>query len=98
MKAVMIVCKEAFTKEVQSTLESHDIRGFTMWQHVQGQGMDTGKPHMGTHAWPELNSVLLSVLLDEDKVDELLAALNELDDEKDMKSIHAFVWTVDQIL
>jgi hypothetical protein len=60
MKAVFIAYNRGISEEVSEALESLQIRGFTHWNNVQGQGSIEGEPHMGTHIWSGLNSVILN--------------------------------------
>ena len=52
MKSVMIVFNQAFTSRVEYMLEALEIRGFTFFEQVQGQGSVDGEPRRGTHTWP----------------------------------------------
>ena len=94
MKAVFISHNQALTEEVEDILENHAIRGFTQWTEVNGQGTKNGEPHMGTHTWPSLNNALLTIIPDE-KVNELLEALSELDKKVEDQGLRAFVWNIE---
>lgn len=95
MKAVFIPYNQAFKDELITILDRMSIRGFTMWDQVQGRGTVNGEPHYGNHAWPTLNSSILAVIPDE-KVDELLKKVHALDLTTEMQGIHAFVWNVER--
>jgi nitrogen regulatory protein PII len=95
MKAVFIPYNQAFKDELITILDRMSIRGFTMWDQVQGRGTVNGEPHYGDHAWPTLNSSILAVIPDE-KVDELLKKVHALDLTTEMQGIHAFVWNVER--
>ena len=58
-----------------------------------GCGSRNGEPHLGNHAWPTMNSALLTVT-DDGKVDEFLKSLKELDEANEMQGLRAFVWDV----
>jgi nitrogen regulatory protein PII len=95
MKAVFIPYNQAYKERLIVILDKMNIRGFTMWDQVQGRGTDKGEPHYGDHAWPTMNSSILTVIPDE-KVDELLKKIHEMDMKTEMQGIHAFVWSVEK--
>lgn len=97
MKSVFIPYNQAYKERILDILERMNIRGFTLWDNVQGKGSRTGEPHYGSHAWPTLNAAILTVVPDE-KVDGLLLKLRELDGETEMLGLHAFVWNVEQMI
>ncbi len=97
MKSVMIVFNQANTERVEYMLELLSIRGFTFFEDVQGQGSVTGEPRRGTHAWPEMNSAVITVVPD-DKVEPLLEAVRKLDKRNEEVGVKAFVWTIDQMV
>jgi nitrogen regulatory protein PII len=93
MKAVMIVYNQANTERVEYMLDHLDIRGYTQWEGVKGQGSRNGSPHLGSHTWPELNSAVLTVVENE-KVEELLDAVKKLDGINEEVGVRAFVWEI----
>lgn len=93
MKAVMIIYNQALTEKVEYMFEKTGIKGYTLWENVQGRGTETGVPHMGTHTWPEINKSALTVV-DDDIVDSLLAMVKKIDLINDEVGIRAFVWDV----
>ncbi|MCU0362830.1 MAG: hypothetical protein MUE32_05680 [Bacteroidales bacterium] len=93
MKAIMIIYNQAHTEKVEYMLEKLSVRGYTLWENVQGRGTQTGVPHLGTHTWPEINKSLLTVV-DDDKVDILLETVKKIDAVNDEVGIRAFVWDV----
>ena len=97
MKTVFIPYNQAYKERILDILERMSIRGFTLWDNVQGKGAHTGEPHYGSHAWPTLNAAILTVVPDE-KVDGLLLKLQELDKETEMLGLHAFVWNVERMV
>jgi hypothetical protein len=68
-----------------------------MWDPVQGRGSISGEPHFGSHAWPTLNSAILTIIPDE-KVDDLLEKIHAMDEETEKQGIHAFVWNVEKMV
>ncbi len=93
MKAVMIIFNQAHTERVEYVLEKLDIKGYTLWENVQGKGSETGVPHLGTHTWPEINKSLLTIMSD-DMVDPLLAKIRNIDSINEEVGIRAFVWDI----
>ena len=73
------------------------LRGFTGWEELMGCGSQTGEPHLGNHAWPTMNSALISVMEDE-KAAEFLSRLRKLDEENPLQGIRAFSWKVDEMI
>jgi len=97
MKAVLISHNQALTEEVETILDNLNIRGYTQWIDVNGQGSDTGEPHQGTHTWPSLNNVLLTII-PEEKVKDLLRKLSELNKKVEDQGLRAFVLNVEDTI
>ncbi|MBQ1168286.1 MAG: hypothetical protein II143_04210 [Bacteroidales bacterium] len=95
MKAVFIVFNQANTARVEYMLDELKIAGFTFFEEVQGRGTRGGVPHRGTHAWPEMNSAIMTVVED-DQVDELLLTVRKLDVRNREVGVRAFVWNIEQ--
>jgi nitrogen regulatory protein PII len=93
MKAVMIIYNQAHTEKVEYMLDKLGIKGYSLWENVQGRGSKTGVPHLGTHAWPEINKSLLAVIED-DLVDTVLDKVKRMDAINEEVGIRAFVWDV----
>jgi nitrogen regulatory protein PII len=93
MKAIMIIYNQAHTEKVEYLLEKLGVKGYTLWENVQGRGTSTGVPHLGTHAWPEINKSVLAVVED-DIVDRVLTNVKKIDAINDEVGIRAFVWDV----
>lgn len=97
MKAVFISHNQALTEEVEVILDKLTIRGYTQWTEVNGRGSAGGEPHMGTHTWPSLNNVLLTIIADE-KVKVLLDELSELNRQDEEEGLRAFVWNIESTI
>ncbi len=97
MKSVMIVFNQANTGRVEYMLDVLGIKGFTFFEHVQGRGTNGGEPRRGTHAWPEMNSAVITVVED-DKVPQLLEAVRKLDARNPEVGVKAFTWQIDQMV
>lgn len=93
MKAIMIIYNQAHTEKVEYLLDKLGIKGYTLWENVQGRGSNTGVPHLGTHAWPEINKTVLAVVND-DLVDMVLEKVKKIDAVNEEVGIRAFVWDV----
>ena len=96
MKAVFIPFNQAFHERLIVILDRMNIRGYTFWEQVQGRGSNKGEPHYGSHAWPTMNSAIITIIEDE-KVDRLLEAIHRLDMETEELGLHAFVWNIEKI-
>ncbi len=93
MKAIMIVYNQANTEKVEYMLDKLGIKGYSLWENVQGRGTNTGVPHLGTHAWPEINKSVLTIV-DEEKVQGVLETVKKIDAINEDVGIRAFVWEV----
>ena len=71
MKAIFISFNQAYYETIVNIMDRNNLKGFTYWDVVQGRGSKTGEPHYGNHAWPTLNSAILTMVEDE-KVDHFL--------------------------
>jgi len=93
----MITFSQAHTERVEYIFNRLEIKGFTFWENVQGEGSQTGEPHRGTHTWPEMNSSILTVVED-NRVPDLLVAIRKLDNRNKDAGIRAFVWNIEQMV
>jgi nitrogen regulatory protein PII len=93
MKAVFLTYNQALTEKVEYMLDKLGIRGYTLWENVQGRGSVNGVPHLGTHVWPEINKSLLTVV-DDDRVEKILEAVKKIDAINEEVGIRAFVWEI----
>lgn len=91
MKAIFISYDQAHHENIIDVLTRMSCRGFTAFGEVQGRGSKTGDPHYGTHAWPSLASAILT-FVEDDRVEPVLRHLKELDDNKPLLGLRAFVW------
>ena len=97
MKSVMIIFNQANTERVEYMLDMLGIRGFTFFEQVQGRGTNGGEPRRGTHAWPEMNSAVITVVQDEQEA-PLLEAVQKLDLRNPEIGVKAFTWKIDQMV
>ncbi|MDR0349419.1 MAG: hypothetical protein LBH90_08015 [Tannerella sp.] len=97
MKSILITFDQAFFERIMILLDRMNCRGFTCLDRVQGRGSTTGEPHYGSHAWPSMNSAIITVVA-ESKVDLLLNALHEIDKETEQLGLRAFVWNIEKTI
>lgn len=97
MKSIFIAFDQAYYDQILSVLRGNNVRGYTSWQEVQGKGSRTGEPHLGTYAWPTLNSAMITVVED-DRVKNILNDLKALDLTSEMMGLRAFVWNVEDMI
>jgi nitrogen regulatory protein PII len=93
MKAIMIIYNQAHTEKVEYLLDNLGIKGYSLWENVQGRGSVSGVPHLGTHAWPEINKSVLTVV-DDNMVESVLENVKRIDVVNDEVGIRAFVWDI----
>ena len=93
MKAVFMSCNQSMYDEVLNIMNQMGVRGFTGWEELVARGSNEGEPHLGGHAWPSMNSALISVMEDE-KAEEFLSRLRTLDSENPEQGLRAFAWDV----
>lgn len=95
MKGVFIAFDQAHRDSVIEVLDHLNCRGFSLVEQMQGRGSKTGEPHYGSHAWPSMNSGIIT-MVDDKAVEPLLKALKEIDENAEMLGLRAFVWNVEQ--
>lgn len=93
MKAVFLSCNQSMYDAVIDIMNEMSIKGFTGWEELIGRGTNDGEPHLGNHAWPTMNSALISVMED-DKATEFMSRLKQLDNENHQQGLRAFAWDV----
>ena len=97
MKAVFVVCNQSMFDAVQDIMNDMGLRGFTGWEELMGCGSRDGEPHLGSHAWPTMNSALIAVMEDAQAA-EYMQRLKQLDEENDQQGLRAFAWPVSDII
>ncbi len=93
MKAVFMACNQSMYDSVMDIMDEMGLRGFTGWEELMGRGSNDGEPHLGNHAWPSMNSALISMMEDEQAA-EFLKRLKQLDEANAKQGIRAFAWSV----
>lgn len=94
LKTVFIAYNQAYHELILRLLSHQGLRGYTSWERAEGRGTTSGEPHIGSHAWPTMNSAML-VVAPATRVPELLKALKALDDATPDQGLRAFVWSVE---
>ena len=97
MKALFVACDQAMYDSVMQLMDELAVRGFTGWEELIGRGSATGDPHLGSHAWPAMNSALIAMVEDE-KAAEFLARLRKLDEENPNQGLRAIAWNVSDVM
>jgi len=91
----MMIYNQAHTERIEYLMDKLGIKGYSLWENVQGRGSSTGVPHLGTHAWPEINKSVLAIVGD-DIVDKVLETVKKIDSINEEVGIRAFVWNVEK--
>ena len=94
LKTVFIAYNQAYHELILRLLSRQGLRGYTSWEGAEGRGTTSGEPHIGSHAWPTMNSAML-VVAPATRVPDLLKALKALDDATPDQGLRAFVWSVE---
>ena len=92
-----MACNQSMYDEVIQIMDGMGVRGFTGWEELIGRGSIDGEPHLGNHAWPAMNSALISVMED-DKAEEFLSRLKQLNEENPQQGLRAFAWEVSSVI
>ena len=95
MKTVFIAYDQAHQVNVMEALNDTNARVYTILEQAGGRGTKGGDPHLGTHAWPSMNSAIITVVEDA-QVEPLLKRLKRYDDDNPMLGLRAFVWNCEQ--
>lgn len=95
MKSVLITFDQAHFERILDILEKNNCRGYTSWNEVTGRGSRGGEPHYGSHAWPSMNSAIIT-MVDDHRVDPLLDALAAIDRESPLLGLRAFAWNIEK--
>lgn len=97
MHSILITFDQAHYERIVTLLERMSCRGFTALDQVRGRGSHTGEPHYGSHAWPSMNSAIVTVV-DDHRLEAVMQALRELDDASPRLGLRAFAWPVTHVV
>lgn len=94
MQMLMIIVQSDYKEKVEAALSDRHVLGYTEIPTVYGIG--SSGPRLGSRAFPETSSIVLTVV-EKEKVDELLAAIDSscADCRKAMRMI---VWNLDRMV
>lgn len=93
MKAIFISFNQALGERVMQVLDRNGARGFTKWELTLGRGSEDGEPHYASHAWPSMNTSILTIVPD-DRVQPILDALRDVDEATPQHGLRAFTWNI----
>lgn len=97
MKAIFISYNQAFHEEILDIMNRSNVRGYTCWEQVSGRGSQTGEPHLGDHAWPTLNTAMMSMVEDH-AAGGFMRRLHELDQANAAMGLRAFSWNIESTI
>ena len=95
MKLVLICYNEAIDEEVVELLEHTNVKGYTKWTKVLGNG-ETSGPHLYSHVWPKANNVLATIV-SEDIAAMVFENVRRMREKLASEGIKAFMWQIDDI-
>ena len=95
MKAIFIAYNQAYNQEIVELLEGLGQRGYTVWNEIGGRGSVDGEPHLGSHAWPDMNHAILTFVEDEAVAGKILEALRHKDSLSPELGLRAFMWNIE---
>ena len=95
MKMVFIMYNIAINDEVMEILKEVGIKDYTRWERTTGCGQTSG-PHLGTHVWPPVNSVL-AIAVEDDRKDKLIERIKEVRKKIGKEGIKAFVLPLEEM-
>lgn len=93
MKAIFISYNQALNERVMEVLDRQNARGFSKWELTLGRGSIDGEPHYATHAWPSMNSSILTIV-PANKVAAIMEALRKVDESAPQHGLRAFAWCI----
>ena len=95
MKTVFIAYDQAHQENIIEALNDTNVRGYTFFEQAGGRGTQGGEPHLGSHAWPSMNSAIIT-MVEDDVVPVLMKRLHKIDEDNQMLGLRAFVWNIEQ--
>lgn len=93
LKAIFISCNQALYPEIIALFDKRHLKGYTAWSEVMGRGSKSGEPHLGSHAWPTLNSAIM-IILPAEVAPSLLDDLRAIDRKSEQQGLRAFEWDI----
>lgn len=96
MKMYFIIYDAGFDEDVNETLVSCCITGFTKWHQVLGKG-EKSVPKMNDAVWPGYNSAIIMAVDDAEEPD-IIRALELLYERLGSKGMRVYTWATEKIL
>ncbi len=94
MIAIFITYNQALHDEILEVMSHRGVKGYTGWDSVVGRGSENGEPHLGSHAWPTMNSAIYSVVDSEHVAERFLDELSALNRKNEQQGLRAFWWEI----
>lgn len=94
MKMIFLSYKQSVNDEIMEIFENLNISSYTKWPEVQDK-CDTGRPRMGSHIWPGLNSAII-LAVDDEKSTEFMARIKKLNETIEHEKIKAFIMPIEE--
>ncbi|MDW7679166.1 MAG: hypothetical protein SCK70_01265, partial [bacterium] len=94
MKMIFLSYKQSVNDEIMEIFENLNITSYTKWPEVQDK-CDTGRPRMGSHIWPGLNSAFM-IPLDDEKSSILMTRIKDLNETIKHEKVKAFVMPIEE--
>ncbi|MEA2062175.1 MAG: hypothetical protein U9P14_00630 [Gemmatimonadota bacterium] len=95
MKMVFLSYDIGIDDSVMLILKEAGIKSYTKWQEVQDVP-EKGRPRMGTHIWPGVNSAML-IPVPEDKEDLLMETISSFNEQTKFEGIKTYCWNLEDI-
>lgn len=96
MKMYLIIYDASFDEEVNETLVSCCVTGFTKWSRVLGKG-EGSDPKMDDEVWPGYNSTIMMAVKEVDEPD-IQKALKFLYGRLGAGGIRVYAWNVEKVI
>ena len=96
MKMIFLSYKQSVNDEIMEIFKNLNITSYTKWPEVQDK-CDTGRPRMGSHIWPGLNTAIM-LQLDGEKIVTLMEKINELNETIEHEKVKVFVMPIEETL
>lgn len=95
MKMYLIIYDVGFDEEVNETLVSCCVTGFTKWNQVLGKG-ERSEPKMNDEVWPGYNCAIMMAVEASEEPD-ITKALTFLYERLGSSGIRVYTWATEQL-
>jgi hypothetical protein len=96
MKMYLIIYDASFDDEVNETLVSCCVTGFTKWSKVLGKG-EKSDPKMDDEVWPGFNCTIMMAVEEADEPD-IQKALKLLYERLGAGGIRVYAWQAEKVI